>query len=76
MCAGLARKVNRMPFDGGARGVAPLQIFWGNVPSSGLASSGEGASPFFYSEKNVRTVCFMETAYVAQERQMDKVLQR
>ena len=51
-----------MPFDGGARGVAPLLFFWGNVPSSGLASSssGEGASPFFYSEKNVRTVCFMK----------------
>ena len=49
-----------MPFDGGARGVAPLLFFWGNVPSSGLASSGEGASPFFYSEKNVRAVCFMK----------------
>ena len=51
MCAGLARKVNRMPFDGGARGVAPLLFFWGNVPSSGLASSGEGASPFFTVKK-------------------------
>ena len=27
MCAGLARKLNRMPFDGGARGVAP-PLFW------------------------------------------------
>ena len=51
MCAGLARKVNRMPFDGDARGVAPLLFFWGNVPSSGLASFGEGASPFFTVKK-------------------------
>ena len=51
MCAGLARKVDRMPFNGGARGVAPLLIFWGNVPSSGLASFGEGASLFFTVKK-------------------------
>ena len=51
MCAGLARKVDRMPFNGGARGVAPLLSFWGNVPSSGLASFGEGASPFFTVKK-------------------------
>ena len=30
-----------------------------NIPSSGLSSIEEGASPVFYSEKNVRTVCFM-----------------
>ena len=47
----MARKVDRMPFNGGARGVAPLLSFWGNVPSSGLASFGEGASPFYTVKK-------------------------
>ena len=43
---GLARKVDRMPFDDGARGVAPLLFFFSNIPSSGLASFGEKPSSF------------------------------
>ena len=32
-------------------GSLPHCYFWDNVPSSGLASSGEGASPFFTVKK-------------------------
>ena len=54
MCAGLTRKVDRMLFNGGARdvpGCCPVLFFGVNIPSSGLASFGEGASPFFEVKK-------------------------
>ena len=71
MC-GTGKESGSDAIHGGARDVAPYYFFGVNIPSSGLASFGEGASPFFTVKKRPdslfhekSSIKFLKTAYVA-----------